>query len=257
MATKTAYLPFLPQQSGVYYAFVRSVAGTLLNTGGDVLTHVAGGLFTFDLTESLAALEYALVTVHSSSTATQQNAVWYGSVTQDSDVCFEQVPPTSEATGGGGLTEDQQDQLNAIEAATGQITGARLQVIGPVTAAGAITIYQGSNYSVALGTQLTRTVSDSAMALYDDLTAFSLSELRFRAKPEPTPGQTTFEAITGTIQAVTESAGVTSIVIEIDADDIPEGPYHDGWKYHIFAIDDADGETPPFLEGDLTLKWKA
>lgn len=120
MATKTAYLPFLPQQSGVYYAFVRSVAGTLLNTGGDVLTHVAGGLFTFDLTESLAALEYALVTVHSSSTATQQNAVWYGAVTEDSDLCFEQVPPTSVATGGGG---GGGDALAAAIWTAGEIVG--------------------------------------------------------------------------------------------------------------------------------------
>lgn len=173
------------------------------------------------------------------------------------DYDFGNLTGTLTGGGGGGLTAEQQAQLDAIEAATAQITGARLQVVGPVTAAGVITVYQGSNYSVALGTQLTRTVSDSGQLLYDDLTAFSLSELRFRAKPEPTPGQTTHEAITGTIQAVTQSAGVTSIVIEIDEADIPDGPYHDGWRYHIFAIDGTDGETPPFVEGNLTLNWKA
>jgi len=102
MATKTVYLPFLPQQSGVYYAFVRTVAGTLVNTGGDVLTHVAGGVFTFELAESIASVDYALITIHSSSTVTQANAVWYGSITSASDLCFEQVPPTSEAVDGGG-----------------------------------------------------------------------------------------------------------------------------------------------------------
>lgn len=218
-----------------------------------------GDTFLITLHSDAAAidLDWLITADHISATAVLRvldaaNNLIFG----DSDPFV--IATTSTAGGGGsGLTAEQQAQLDRIEAATGQITGARLQVVGPVTAAGVITIYHESNYTVALGTELTRTVSDAGLALYNDLTAFSLSELRFRASPEPTPGQTTHGSITGTIAEVTESAGITYIVIEISEDDIPDGPYHDGWKYHIFAIDGTDGETPPFVEGDLTLKWKA
>lgn len=117
MATKYAYIPAVPWQSATYYAYVRTVAGALLNSGGDVMTHVNGGLFSFDLTESLASVDYALITVYRTNSELQPNAIWYGSITEDSSLCFEQVPPTSEVTGGGGGGGVTSEDIDAIAAA--------------------------------------------------------------------------------------------------------------------------------------------
>jgi hypothetical protein len=153
----------------------------------------------------------------------------------------------------GGLTDAQATLLTQIGQRTAQIAGARLSVVGAVTPAGEISLIVGSDYVSAINSSLTRTITDAGAVLHAKLTAGALSQLVFRAAPE---ARSSLERkITGIISAVSHSAGVTSVTIVIDREDIPNGPYGDSWKYQIWR--EADSlVSPPLLEGALLLDWR-
>jgi len=161
--------------------------------------------------------------------------------------------PTGGAGEGGGLTEEQDELLTKIGARTAQITGSRLQVIGAVTPGGDISLIVGSDYVEEIDSSLTRTITDAGAVLHGKLTGGELTELIFRAATKAKAPAS--ERITGTIMAVSHSSGVTSVTIEIDRSDIPNGPFGGEWKYQIWR--EADSlVTPPLLEGGLRLDWR-
>lgn len=150
----------------------------------------------------------------------------------------------------GGLTTDQQNQLNRIEGAAAQITGARLDVAGSVTPGGTIQLIVGKDYVTAAGSGLNRTVSDPGATLYNQLTSSTLAAVKRFAARRPAGGPT----ITGTIGTVTHSNGITTIPIEITRDAIPETvPAAIDYRY-IVERETSDGKKVPVLMDDLTLE---
>jgi hypothetical protein len=98
MADYTVGLPSLKDVTGMY-AFVYTKAGVLVNSGGDALTLVSGsgGTFGFTVAETLSQ-DYYLVNVHSSSTATAGNLLWWGSIVKGDLVCVDLYPPYAQDT---------------------------------------------------------------------------------------------------------------------------------------------------------------
>ena len=154
----------------------------------------------------------------------------------------------------GALTSEQAELLITIGQRTAQITGARFSVAGPVTPGGQISLVVGSDYVDDIDSSLIRTVTDAGETLHDALTAGELSELVFRAAPKS--NATATNKITGTVAAVSHAGGVTSVTITIARANIPNGPYDEDWKYQIWRTTD-DHVSPPLLEGQLLLHWRA
>jgi hypothetical protein len=96
MAAYTVALPPLKDVTGMF-AFVYTKAGVLVNSGGDALTLVSGsgGTFGFTVEETLSQ-DYYLVSVHSSSTPTAANLLWWGSIVKGDLVCLDMYPPYSQ-----------------------------------------------------------------------------------------------------------------------------------------------------------------
>jgi hypothetical protein len=61
-----------------YTAFVRSRAGALLNTGGDAISEIGGGVWNFTLTEARVVNTHYFVRIYSGSTETPANLVYDG-----------------------------------------------------------------------------------------------------------------------------------------------------------------------------------
>ena len=61
-----------------YTAFVRSRAGALLNTGGDAISEIGGGVWNFTLTEARVVNTHYFVRIYSGSTETAANLVYDG-----------------------------------------------------------------------------------------------------------------------------------------------------------------------------------
>lgn len=77
----TLYVPF-PDISGNvsgHTAFLRTYSGSLVNTGGDVITESVGtSLWSFTVAESLNAFGYYLVRIYSGSSETASSLVYDG-----------------------------------------------------------------------------------------------------------------------------------------------------------------------------------
>lgn len=108
MAVKTVSLPTLSALSGMY-AFVYTVGGVLVNTGGDALSAVsgaAGGKFQFDIAESLTD-DYYEVRIYESSTIDPDGLLYYGSLVSGDSQVRDSWPPAALPTEGGGNANDR------------------------------------------------------------------------------------------------------------------------------------------------------
>lgn len=170
------------------------------------------------------------------------------------DAKFDAMALSNAPAASGGLTTEQDELLTSIGQRTAQITGSRLPVAGPVTPGGQINLVVGSDYVDDIDSSLIRTVTDAGETLHDALTAGELTDLVFSAAPKSNSAAT--KKITGTVAAVSHAGGVTSITIEIARADIPNGPYDEDWKYQIWRTT-TDHISPPLLEGQLLLHWRA
>lgn len=145
----------------------------------------------------------------------------------------------------GGLTSEQNAALNRIDAKAALITGAKLQVVGAVTPGGDIRLVIGDDHIVSADSELSRTIADTGGALYARLNAADF--ITFGAGRVRQPNM-----ITGTVTA-TYASNVTTLTIEIGADDIDEAviPSED-YTYQIQRVL-STGEHVVEVEGNLTL----
>lgn len=219
-------------------ALVASASATETASGSTIytaaFTDVAAGTYRCKFVDSGGTVRYVQWVTLTLTTATF--------------VCYEM--PLSDVSALQTDIDDIQTTVDAIAAAT---TGGRLQTVGAVSPGGTIRLFAGSDYLAAIDSDLTRTVSDIGGALHALLTAGDLDELLFGARPSAGASV----QITGTITAVSYASNVTTITIEIDQDNIPHGPYHDGWIYHIDRTDGDGNVSPPLVEGCLELHWKS
>lgn len=100
MAIKTITLPGYGSLTGMFAFLYHPTTGALLNSGGDALTLKSGsdlnsGLFEFDVTEDLSALDWVEVRVHSSATASPANLLWYASLVKLESHCQDACPPVA------------------------------------------------------------------------------------------------------------------------------------------------------------------
>lgn len=100
MAIKTITLPGYGSLTGMYAFLYHPTTGALLNSGGDALTLKSGsdlnsGLFEFDVTEDLSALDWVEVRIHASATASPANLLWYASLVKLESHCQDACPPVA------------------------------------------------------------------------------------------------------------------------------------------------------------------
>ena len=74
----TVDFPDIAGDVSAYTAFLRTVAGTLLNPGGDALGSEVGGVFSFTLGETRVANTHYLVRIYSGSSETAPALVFAG-----------------------------------------------------------------------------------------------------------------------------------------------------------------------------------
>jgi hypothetical protein len=137
---------------------------------------------------------------------------------------------------GGGLSTEQEDTLNTIYSQTSQITGSRINITGPVSAAGDITLIVSKDYKVASESELTISVPDTGGALYADFTSATLAASKAFGM-----SRTNGDAdIAGTVYSVTYATNVTTFKVEIDADQLPDTlSLTDDWVYQIQRVTSA------------------
>ncbi len=165
----------------------------------------------------------------------------------------EQVTVLAVQTAVGELQTAVTALQTTVTSISGRLSGSRLSVSGAVTPGGDIILVVGSDYVDDIDSSLTRSISDPEQTLYDKLIN-DQDQLVFSAAQKAEADDA--EKITGTITDVSESDGVTSIVIAIERADIPSGKYNDEWLYQIWRETD-DHVSPPLLEGNLTLQWRS
>lgn len=243
MATIYVWLDDMVGVSGMYL-FLRAAAGTLVNTGGDVLTDPdSSGLFRATVAESLTGLGTLRARV---STSSAESGVFAsGWLPEGGDTVREELPVDA-----GGLTEEEQAQLDGMEATLATIatatSGGAVNLIGRVQGS-TINAYIGDDYKVRSGTELSIDVADPASALFDRLDPLDLSDLTFGASRA---GKTAGE-ITGTIASVTHSAGTTTIVVEITACGATLTPSE--CTYQIQSTQEHSGAYDDYVEVEGTL----
>lgn len=220
----------MPEQSGEtgLSLYLRKVSdGALLNAGGDALTEspASSGRFTATVAETISE------TLHA--------AVVSGGVTvRDGWVAAGETIVRDGYPGTGALTSEQQAQLDLIESQVATLSaGRRPQVVSPVSEGGHITLHRDTDYLVDSDSALEIPVDDVGGALAARLEAATLANLRFGAG-RPNQG----EEISGTVQAVTYSAGTetTTIVVEIERATLESAIVSDGYTYQIRRIDGSD-----------------
>jgi hypothetical protein len=262
MPTVKVFAPQLSGTTGLALWLRKTSDQSLVNAGGDALTETStSGWFIADVAEtwterlSAAVIDADGLVPQSGWLGVGETIVadvLTGAAELDSGA-LDPVLAAIEEIAAGGLTDAQALLLTQIGQRTAQIVGARLSVVGAVTPAGEISLIVGSDYVSAINSSLTRTITDAGAVLHAKLTAGALSQLVFRASPG---SRSSLERkITGSISAVSHSAGVTSVTIVIDRDDIPNGPYGDSWKYQIWRETDTL-VSPPLVEGALLLDWR-
>lgn len=74
----TVDFPAIAGDVSTYTAFLRTEAGTLLNSGGDTLGGEVGGVFSFTLGETRVANTHYLVRIYSGSSETASEIVFAG-----------------------------------------------------------------------------------------------------------------------------------------------------------------------------------
>jgi hypothetical protein len=149
----------------------------------------------------------------------------------------------------GGLTSEQALLLTQIAERTAQITGSRLSLAGAVTPGGRIQLIIGKDYVTAAENGLTRTISDPGGVLHARLIDADLSAVkRFGASRKGNSVD-----IAGTVTAVSHSANVTSVTIEIDSLAIPESLAECSDYKYMIERETVDGDKVVEISGDLTL----
>lgn len=240
MPTITIIMTRQVGETGLTLFLRRESSGALLNAGGDALTEspADSGYFIATVAEVIDEICSAVVT---DAIGPVDGGGW---LPKGGTLITDTYPYAV-----GALTVEQAAQLDAIEAKTAQITGARLQVVGPVTPGGDILLIVNKDYVDAAENGLTRTISDVGGLLHARLTDVDLAaELRFGAGRQSGIGQ-----IVGTIAEVAYAADVTSITIEIDRAEIPDSLLAaDDYEYQIERETSA-GDKVVEVSGNLTL----
>jgi hypothetical protein len=155
-------------------------------------------------------------------------------------------------SGGDAEQETSEEILALVEtiaSQTGQITGARLSVSGAVTPGGTIQLIKGKDYTNAASNGIARTIADAGAVIYGRLTSGTLAASKaFGASRENGDA-----VIAGTISSVTESAGVTTISIAIDSDQLPDTiDEADDYTYQIQRVT-SDGDKVVEVSGRLSV----
>jgi hypothetical protein len=126
--------------------------------------------------------------------------------------------------------------LEGISSQTSQITGSRINTVGPVSAAGDITLIVGKDYKVASESELTISVPDTAGALHADFTSETLAASKAFGMSRSNGDAD----ISGTVSSVTYATNVTTFKVEIDADRLPDTlSLTDDWTYQIERVTSA------------------
>jgi hypothetical protein len=191
----------------------------LVNTGGDALTEspASSGRFTATLAESRSGLGTLSAAV-CDGTESATNLVWDGWLNEDDSIVNDTYPQTITG-GGGGLTGDQQDQIDAIEAHTSLITSStRINIAAD--AGSDITLKIGDDYSGSIDTAKRIEVNDADSSIYTLLIA--QTTIAFGAGVGPKR-----DLVTGTVDplTITHTAAVgdvpayTTIFVECTVSD--------------------------------------
>ena len=144
-----------------------------------------------------------------------------------------ELGPSGGGGGGGGPTTEQEETLNTIYSQTSQITGSRINTVGPVSAAGDITLILGKDYKVASESELTISVPDIAGALHADFTSGTLAASKAFGMSRANGDAD----IVGTVYSVSYATNVTTFKIEIDANQLPDTlSLTDDWTYQIERV---------------------
>jgi hypothetical protein len=135
--------------------------------------------------------------------------------------------------GGNGLTTEQEETLNTIYSQTSQITGSRINTVGPVSAAGDITLIVGKDYKVASESELTISVPDTAGALHAEFSSETLAASKAFGMSRSNGDAD----ISGTVSSVTYATNVTTFKVEIGANQLPDTlSLTDDWTYQIERV---------------------
>lgn len=123
-------------------------------------------------------------------------------------------------------------ELQTIIAQTSLISGARINVVSPVSPGGTVTLYRGSDYRVRNNTEISIPISDPGGTLHAILTdATQVASIIFGAGEGNAANR-----VVGTVNVdnLSYASDVLTAVVELSADGItaPAGEY----EYHIKTI---------------------
>lgn len=237
MATQTINFPFLAGESGLSLRLRSLSTRAIVATQSAAESTANNGVQTAAFTD-IPAADYLLQLI-SGTDILGQDVITLTLTTGQF------WPASATAASGGGLTTEQNAALERIDAKAALITGAKLQVVGAVTPGGDIRLVIGDDHIVSADSELSRTIADTGGALYARLNA--ADSITFGAGRVRQPNM-----ITGSVTA-TYASDVTTLTIEIGADDIDEAviPSED-YTYQIQRVL-STGEHVVEVEGNLTL----
>ena len=150
------------------------------------------------------------------------------------------------AGGSGGLTEDQQEQLDRIEAQAAKLSGTPVTVNGNVKPGGQIVLKHGDDHTVALGNPVSVAVDDVGGSLHTLMVAVGVVNLQVAA----IRGSDTASRILGTISALSYANNVLSVTLEFTATETAKGVVGPSYVYDVIKT---DTPTRTYFSGKLTL----
>jgi hypothetical protein len=256
MTTVSIHMPEQSGQSGLTLFLRKTSDGTLLNTGGDALSEspASSGRFVATVAETWA--ETLAAAVRNASSLTVRDG-WLAS----GETIVRDAFPSAGSGGAGDaeqatLLEVQEtvdsiatalagsapveptgitvfELLEGISSQTSQITGSRISTVGPVSAAGDITLILGKDYKVASESELTISVPDTAGALHAEFSSETLAASKAFGMSRSNGDAD----ISGTVSSVTYATNVTTFKVEIDANQLPDTlSLTDDWTYQIERV---------------------
>lgn len=233
--TITIHAPELTGESNLSL-YLRTLAGALVNDGGDELTEdpSASGLFAASVSEDLSAVGLLHARVHDPA-----GVVRDGWLPQGATLVQDGYPATIEV---GDVTvnvdlSEVEAQLDLIQQRTAYLTsGRRPQVVSPVSEGGQIDLTTGYDYTGDDALDLD--IDDAGGVLYDLLTAAGVADVLFGASLE----RRATSLIAGTVTDITHSDGITTLTIEVHHSQIStEAPFSELYEYQIARLMTATG----------------
>lgn len=254
MATIAVHAPELTGETGLSL-YLWSLAGVLLNAGGDALTETpaSSGRFVADVAETVTATMHARV--HDAV-----GIVRDGWLPDGTTLIVDAYP----ATGGGGGTGDAEQatsedileivtangvKLDTIAAKTALITAGRIRVLSRVAGA-VITAKAGDDHLVAASNALSLEIDDDDCAIYQFLRTATHTAIEFGA------GQSTLkDEITADISSAEITHVGTQTFVPIELAGTKTVNLRAGEYAFDIQVTTASGHkvTKPELEGTLNL----